>query len=143
MVYICVDFDGTICDQDFPKIGKPVPGAISWLKDWINLNAKIILFTMRSDTEKDGHVLTDAVNYLKDNNVELFGINKNPTQDSWTSSPKAYGHIYVDDLSIGCPLIRIKGFKKPCVDWSKVGPSIEKILRINQKNYDYFQLKKG
>lgn len=32
-MYICVDFDGTLVDHRYPEIGKPVPGAIGWLKN--------------------------------------------------------------------------------------------------------------
>lgn len=127
-MYICVDFDGTIVDHVFPLIGSPVPGAIEWMQAWQKLGAKIILFTMRSDGQEAGNVLTEAVEYLKDNGIELFGINQNPTQYHWTTSPKAYGHIYVDDAAFGCPLIMMEGFRRQCVDWAIVGPEIEKML---------------
>jgi len=126
-MYICVDFDGTLVDHRFPEIGKPVPDAIKWLKRIQSAGGKIILYTMRSDGTLMGTLLTDAVNYLKSEGIELFGVNRNPTQDSWTSSPKAYGEIYIDDAAFGCPLIKPKGFARPCVDWKKVGPEVEHI----------------
>ena len=128
-MYICVDFDGTIVDHAFPAIGKPVPHAIKWLKRFTLLGANLILFTTRSDGQKFGDVLTDAVNYLKSNDIELFGINKNPTQTTWTSSPKPFGHFYIDDAAVGCPLIHPKGFIRPCVNWKKVGKFVEKNLQ--------------
>lgn len=124
-MYICVDFDGTIVDHRYPEIGKPVPHAINWLKKLQRHDAKIILFTMRSDNQESGPLLTDAVNFLRDNGVKLYGINRNPDQDQWTSSPKAYGDIYVDDSAFGCPLVQPKGFARLCVDWKKVGPQLE------------------
>ncbi len=128
-MYICVDFDGTVVDHRFPFIGKPVPGAIDWLKQFNKLGAKIILFTMRSDNNQKPQnacdFLTQAVTYLESSGIKLFGINKNPTQDTWTSSPKAYGEVYIDDAACGCPLIHPDGFSRPCVDWSIVGPIIE------------------
>jgi len=124
-MYICVDFDGTIVDHRYPDIGKPVPGAIKWLKRIQKCGGKIILYTMRSDGGAAGDVLSAAVNYLSAEGIELFGANKNPTQHSWTSSPKVYGEIYIDDAAFGCPLIQPKGFVRPCVDWSKVGPHVE------------------
>ena len=81
-MYICVDFDGTIVDHRFPEIGKPVPDAIKWLKRIHNAGGKLILYTMRSDGKMMGPLLTDAVNYLRSEGVELFGVNKNPTQES-------------------------------------------------------------
>lgn len=122
---ICVDFDGTLVDHRYPEIGEPVPGAINWLKKLQRHGAKIILFTMRSDTEVAGPLLREAVDYLTKNGVKLYGVNRNPDQDRWTSSPKAYGDIYVDDSAFGCPLVQPKGFARPCVDWKKVGPQLE------------------
>lgn len=128
MLTICVDFDGTIVDHAFPEIGKPIPLAIDYLKKFIDNGAKVILFTMRSDRE-DVDYLTQAVNYLKDNEIELYGINENPSQKTWTTSPKAYGHVYIDDAAIGCPLQKINGFYRLCVDWEIVGPEVLGMLK--------------
>jgi len=123
-MYICVDFDGTIVAHEFPDIGEPVPGAIEAMKKWNELGAKLILFTMRS-----GPYLEKAINYLSNQGVEFYGINHNPDQSSWSQSPKAYGHIYVDDAAFGCPLTEEYGFERPCVDWQKVEPTISTHLR--------------
>lgn len=122
-MYICIDFDGTIVDHMYPHVGQPAPGAIAWIKRFQELGGKIILHTMRS-----GPHLRDAVDYLKQNNIELFGINKNPTQHEWTTSPKIYGHMYIDDAAIGTPMIHPTAFKRPCVDWEKIGPLVERKL---------------
>lgn len=123
---IAVDFDGTIVEHDFPRIGRPIPGAIEYLCKFQKAGAKLTLWTMRS-----GETLQAAVNYLYDdpNHARgpwklqpFFGINENPEQGSWTSSPKAYAHMYIDDAAFGCPLIWQGG--RPFVDWSKVGPSV-------------------
>jgi hypothetical protein len=119
-MFICVDFDGTIVDHQYPEIGQPVPHAIESLKKLSDQGARLILFTMRSDEKKKRALLTEAVDYLKKNGIELFAVNENPTQKSWTKSPKAYGHFYIDDAAVGCPLIHPKGFAKPCVDWKKL-----------------------
>ncbi|MDP3481554.1 MAG: hypothetical protein Q8R88_17455 [Desulfoprunum sp.] len=124
-MYICVDFDGTVVDHRYPDIGEPVPGAIKWLLRLQACGARLILFTMRSDGPKTGNLLTEARQYLEKNAVKLYGINTNPDQKEWTSSPKAYGNIYIDDLAFGCPLIQPKDFARPCVDWKKVGPQLE------------------
>lgn len=125
-MYICVDFDGTVVDHRYPDIGKAVPGAITWLKRLQDMGAKIILYTMRSDSSEHGNRLQDAVQYLESSGIRLYGINHNPDQDTWTSSPKAYGDVYVDDAAVGCPLITIRKFSRPCVDWEKVGPELER-----------------
>jgi hypothetical protein len=123
-MYICVDFDGTIVDHCYPGIGAEAPKALYWLRRLQDRGAKLILFTMRSDTIIGGSMLSDAVDYLQRNGIELYGVNKNPDQESWTASPKAYADIYVDDAAFGCPLIRPGGFNRPCVDWETVGPAL-------------------
>ena len=111
---ICIDFDGTIVTHEYPDIGDPVPGALEKIKELQQRGFGIILFTMRS-----GEKLKEAVDYLIKNGIELYGVNKNPTQERWTTSPKAYGHIYIDDAAYGCPLIYPK-YGRPYVDWSKI-----------------------
>ncbi len=127
-MYICVDFDGTVVDHRYPCVGDPAPYAIDWLRRWVELGAQIILFTMRADDPEKGALLQDAVDYFAKNNIPLHGKNRNPDQDSWTSSPKAYGKLYIDDSAFGCPLVHPPTFNKPCVDWKKVGPAVEAIL---------------
>lgn len=70
---------------------------------------------MRSDEK-----LQEAVEFMKFNGIILYGVNHNPTQDSWTSSPKAYAHFYIDDAAIGCPLIYPKNGDRPYVNWHAV-----------------------
>lgn len=112
---ICVDFDGTIVDHRYPDIGPAVPGAIETMKALIATGVKLILFTMRS-----GEELRQAVEYIEKHGIELYGVNTNPGQSSWTQSPKAYGNLYIDDAAFGCPLVKLPGFHRNCVDWSKV-----------------------
>ena len=120
---ICVDFDGVCCEHKFPDIGKDI-GAFPWLKKFQEMGAKLILYTMRSDSEKAGPVLSEAVEHCRKNGIEFYGVNNNPTQHLWSASPKVYGKLYIDDAALGCPLTR-EGF----ADWSKIGPKVEKWLR--------------
>ena len=112
---ICIDFDGTCCTHEYPKIGKDI-GAYSVIRKLIRKGHDIILFTMRS-----GNELQQAVEHLGLESIELYGINTNPTQNNWTTSPKAYGQLYIDDASLGCPLIFDESISdRPFVDWVKV-----------------------
>ena len=116
---IAVDFDGTCVTHEYPRVGKDI-GATPVLKKLTEKGHRLILFTMRSNM-----YLIDAVNWFRDNGIELYGINKNPEQKSWTSSPKAYAKLYIDDAALGCPLtIKPDYAARPFVDWKKV----EKIL---------------
>ena len=116
---ICIDFDGTCTTHNFPEVGKDI-GAQRVLKRLVDEGALLILFTMRSDGRKDGsNPLTEAVNWFKKNDIPLWGINRNPTQDEWTSSPKAYGHLFIDDAALGAPLVR-PWQERPYIDWNAV-----------------------
>jgi hypothetical protein len=122
---ICVDFDGTCVTHDFPIIGKDI-GSVSVLKSLVENGHKIILFTMRSDNpdhEKPEYryTLTEAVNWFKEKDIPLHGINTNPEQHIWTSSPKAYGQLYIDDAALGIPLLQDEDYgKRPFVNWVMV-----------------------
>lgn len=112
---ICVDFDGTCVTHEYPNIGKEI-GATEILKQLIDLGHYIILFTMRSGKE-----LQDAINWFEERNIPLFGVNKNPDQFTWTSSPKPYAHLYIDDAALGCPVTFDKTISnRPFVDWKVV-----------------------
>ena len=117
---IGVDFDGTVVEHDYPYVGSAVPGALDLLRE-LDKNHLLILFTMRS-----GDGLQDAVDYFNDNGISLYGVNENPTQQEWTSSPKVYCHLYIDDAALGCPLVNSKEHR-PYVDWSKVRELLEEI----------------
>ena len=107
---IAVDFDGTIVKHEYPKIGELVPEAIESLKMFQTMGLGIVLNTMRGGKELD-----EAVAFLKDNGIELDGVNRAPNQD-WTTSPKVYGQFYIDDAAIGVPLVYGK-HSRVYVDW--------------------------
>ena len=109
-----VDFDGTIVKHEFPKVGPPVPGAIEGMRELVEGEHQIILYTMRS-----GEHLDTAIGYMAGINIPLLGVNHNPEQSQWTDSPKAFAHRYIDDSAVGCPLIYPEG-SRPYVDWKWV-----------------------
>ena len=110
---ICVDFDGTCVTHEYPLIGKDI-GAVPVLKALSQSGHNLILFTMRS-----GYELEQAVNWFKQHEIPLYGVNRNPSQDTWTSSPKAYAQLYIDDAAIGCPLIEQEE-GRPYVNWEQI-----------------------
>ena len=114
-MYIAVDFDGTCVTHDYPRIGKEI-GATKVLKRLVKAGHKLILNTMRSGKE-----LQDAIHWFNKNEIELYGVNENPTQKRWTTSPKVYAHMYIDDAAFGCPLLNVPDFSdRPFVDWDSV-----------------------
>jgi hypothetical protein len=127
-----IDFDGTCVTHAFPHVGREI-GAAPVLKKLTNAGHQLILFTMRSDRKEakpvldpsiqnvTGKFLTDAVNWFKENDIPLYGIQSNPLQKNWTTSPKSYAEIMIDDSALGCPLTYNPALSsKPFVDWEKV-----------------------
>lgn len=111
---ISVDFDGTCVEHAYPDVGKDI-GAAPVLKALASKGHQLILFTMRS-----GETLADACAWFHTNGIPLYGINENPDQHTWTSSPKPYANLYIDDAAFGCPLITPPNGKRPYVDWEQV-----------------------
>jgi hypothetical protein len=119
---IVLDFDGTVVTHNYPFIGSDI-GSVPVLRKIIENNHKLILFTMRS-----GKTLDDAIKWFKINEIPLYGVQKNPTQDKWTSSPKAYGQLIIDDAALGCPLIYNPVLSdRPFVDWSVVEKKLKEM----------------
>ena len=117
---IAVDFDGTCVTHDYPRVGKDI-GAVPVLKALVQKGHKLILWTMRS-----GPGLTSAVEWFKANEIPLYGIQTNPGQQSWTSSPKAYAQLYIDDAALGCYLKEDKDLSdRPFVDWILVEEALK------------------
>ena len=128
---IAVDFDGTCVTHEFPKVGKDI-GAVPVLKKLVEKGHQIILHTMRSHPDRDNQgktlsgeiisndTLQDAIDWFKENDIPLLGVNENPTQKRWTSSPKIFAHIYIDDAALGVPLKHSYISDRPYVDWDIV-----------------------
>ena len=130
---IAVDFDGTCVSHEFPLVGNDI-GSVQVLKKLVDAGHNLILWTMRSDKKnvsKEGPIqenrdlsldyLTQAIEWFKTNDIKLYGIQRNPTQDRWTTSPKCFAEIYIDDAALGCPLKYDESISgRPFVDWAEV-----------------------
>jgi len=147
---IAIDFDGTCVTHEFPKVGRDI-GAVPVLKELIRNGHQLILYTMRSDMDEvktddpnifsqSGAYLTDAINWFKKNDIELYSIQKDIGQEKWTESNKCYAELYIDDAALGCPLIEPE-FHRPYVDWYKVAIRLmEKgIIKKTHNKIGYFR----
>jgi hypothetical protein len=101
---IAVDFDGTLCEYAFPKIGKQSKTQKDLMVTLIklrNLGHKIILWTNRGDNE-EYPVLTEAIEWCRNNGLEFDAINSNlPEQKKLSGySPKIMADYYIDDKAL-------------------------------------------
>lgn len=96
---IAVDFDGTIVEHEYPKIGKPIPFAIDVLKKLqYEEHHMLILWTVRAGT-----LLDEAVEYCKNKGLEFYAVNKNFPEETLEPgiSRKIVADIYIDDRNLG------------------------------------------
>ena len=94
---IAVDFDGTIVEHEYPKIGRPIPFAIETLLQLQQDGHILILWTVR-----DGSLLQEAVDYCKNKGLHFYAANKNyPEEDSLTVSRKLTADLFIDDRNLG------------------------------------------
>lgn len=96
---IAVDFDGTIVEHEYPKIGKEIPFAITTLKMLIEQRHRLILWTVRK-----GDLLQEAVDWCKERGVEFYAVNKNfPEEEMGCNGgySKINAEIFIDDCNLG------------------------------------------
>jgi hypothetical protein len=126
---ICIDFDGCVVTHAFPEIGKDI-GAVPVLKKLIESGHELILYTCRSNFKypnlyQSSDYLSKAVQWFKDNNIKLSGVNINPDVKAMIenlNSPQLYlkpfADIYIDDKSLCMPLRSDLSLSPhPFVDW--------------------------
>jgi len=100
---ISVDYDGTIVDDGFPKIGVPKEGAIPVLKALYEDGHRLVLWTCRED-EPGKLYLSQAVNNLEAMGVTLHSVNETHPHDEFRDSElkrKVYADVYIDDKNFG------------------------------------------
>lgn len=94
---IAVDFDGTIVEHEYPKIGKPVPFAIETLLQLQRDRHQLLLWSVR-----DGDLLQEAVDYCAKKGLHFYAANKNyPEEDVRTASRKLNADLFIDDRNVG------------------------------------------
>ncbi len=95
---IAVDFDGTIVEHRYPRLGKEIPFAFESLKLIQNQGHDLILWTYRCGKE-----LEEAVEFCRANGLEFYAINKNYPEEIFDEciSRKINADIYIDDRNFG------------------------------------------
>lgn len=95
---IAIDFDGTIVEDAYPKIGKPQIFAFETLRKLQSEGYRLILWTYRS-----GKYLKEAVAFCKENNIEFYAVNKSFPEEVFDEkySRKINADIFIDDRNVG------------------------------------------
>lgn len=104
---IAVDFDGTVVEHDYPKIGKTMLFAFETLKALQQKGHTLLLWTYR-----EGKYLDEAIEFCKSNGVTFFAHNENypgERHENPDTPRKLNADIFIDDRNVG-------GF----IGWSEV-----------------------
>lgn len=98
MLTIAVDFDGTLVENRYPKIGKPILFAFETLEKLQQEGHQIILWTYRS-----GVKLQEAVEYCEEKGIRFYAVNKSYPEEEYEEtvmSRKILADIFIDDRNI-------------------------------------------
>ena len=95
---IAVDFDGTIVEDEYPKIGKPIIFAFETLKKLQSKGHRLILWTYRY-----GRELEDAVAFCNENGITFYAVNKSFPEEEFDPkySRKINADVFIDDRNFG------------------------------------------
>ena len=115
---IAVDFDGTIAEDRYPGIGKPMPFAFETLKMLQGDGHRLILWTYRT-----GKKLNEAVEFCREHGIEFYAVNKGfPEEDLQhpDTGRKIHADLFIDDRNFG-------GFPGWGVIYQKLSPENRKM----------------
>ena len=95
---IAVDFDGTLCENNYPRIGAPKLNVINAIEKMQAEGHEFILWTCRVD-----NLLDDALKFLKEYDLHFSKINQDSDLllNKYEGRPRKIGaDLYVDDRAI-------------------------------------------
>ena len=96
---IAVDFDGTIVEHEYPRIGAEIPFAIDTLKRLQQEKHKLILWSVR-----EGKLLDEAIEFCHQRGLDFYAVNKDfpeETNENKLFSRKLKADMFIDDRNLG------------------------------------------
>ncbi len=121
---IAVDFDGTIVEDRYPRIGKPIMFAFETMIKLQQKGHRLILWTYRK-----GASLEEAVEFCKANGVVFYAVNQSFPGEEFDESfsRKIHADLFIDDRNFG-------GMK----DWGEIyltliGDNNDQISRVKKR----------
>ena len=135
---ICVDFDNTVCLDEWPYIGPLIPESIRVLKELQSNGHKLIFYTQRTRNYpiccdileefvrknpdkityryegvfpiKTVDIYSDAIKVLVDNDINIWDENRNFKWENLTNdfSRKLFADYFIDDHNVGMKYVIIR-----------------------------------
>lgn len=91
---IAIDFDGTICQNEYPEIGDPIPLAIESIKELKERGHDLILWTCRQ-----GELLDDAVKWCKEHGIPFDLVNEHEPNNLLAFGGVAGNKVFATSIS--------------------------------------------
>lgn len=138
-----IDFDNTISTNNYPFAGELIPMAKEVINTLVENGHIIMLWTVRGNetVEENGYVnaLNKAKEFIEENEIKVHYFNKSPMQPSSLpdSSPKQYVDYYIDDISLGTPLMNYKN--NLVVNWFIICKYLARVGAISQEQLNNLQ----
>lgn len=135
VMVIAVDFDGTIVEHMYPKIGNEIPFATDTLKELIKDGHQLILWSVREDG-----LLQEAVDWCHRRGVDFWAVNKDYPEEERSKnnhfSRKLKADMFIDDRNVG-----------GLPDWGTIYQMIKynetwESMHYNRQNPEYGQPKR-
>lgn len=104
---IAVDFDGTLCVNEWPGIGAPNKCLIKYLKEQQHKGAKLILWTCRTKEQ-----LVEAIEWCERHDLYFNAINQNVPESIelfGEDTRKIFANEYFDDRNVFFSNLPYKG----------------------------------
>ena len=102
---IAVDFDGTLCEVNWPEIGAPIHAVINYVKKQkAGGDVKLILWTCRVNEKLD-----EALTWCTRHGIHFDTVNENLPEviaEFGSDTRKIFAHEYLDDRSVN-PLYKM------------------------------------
>ena len=97
---IAIDFDGTIVEHKYPKIGSEIPFATDTLKMLIKEGHRLIFWS-----DREGELLQEAVEWCHTKGVDFWAVNKDYPEEEKDKnnhfSRKLKVDMFIDDRNLG------------------------------------------
>jgi len=96
---IAVDFDGTIVEHRYPRIGEEIPFAVETLKLLQQEKHRLILWSVR-----EGELLDEAIEWCRARGLEFYAANKDYPEEEKSHngfSRKLKADLFIDDRNLG------------------------------------------
>lgn len=116
---IFLDFDGTVVEHAYPKIGREVPHAMRVIKRLQEKGHDIVLNTYRCETdEKELRRALDYVNLHYKVEIEPITATKKKIHPKWDILDR--DELFIDDIATGIPTMKSVYDGDKMVDWLRV-----------------------